>query len=192
MGTSLENLLAHPDQVDARLVSGVSGVRVDRVLTPRFGGLVLDLTFDPPPELGVVGYQRERARISVRAAGEPLTFPRGPQRKWKHRYPAASTQTPEYCCGQLCLWFPQDPPPLKWSWRDGFEDYVSRVHRHLFLEEHWRRTGVWATEDVPHGLPELYGFFDPLGHGSFPIRSRALRNAVSTLADSRSSRRKAG
>jgi hypothetical protein len=191
MGTSLESLLTNPDQIGGRLVDGLSGVYIDRILAPRFGGLVFDITFDPPPELVIAGYQNEQARISVRTEGEPLTFPRGPHREWKHRYPAASTSTPAYCCGQLCLWFPRDPPPLKWLWQDGFEDYVSRVHRHLFLEEHWRRTGVWPTEDVPHGLPELYGVFDPLGHGSYPIRSRALRNAVSTLADARSNRRKA-
>ena len=68
--------------------------------------------------------------------------------------------------GQLCLWFPDDPPELKWDWSDGLVAYITVVHRHLQAEEFWRRTGRWPAEDAPHG------------EGVHPIRSQEMRAAA--------------
>ncbi|MBF6422725.1 hypothetical protein IU436_29325 [Nocardia farcinica] len=173
MGTSLNDLLADPDGVLARLTARQAGVTVDRTRAPRCGGFGLDLSFAPPPELVAAGYGTERARISITPSAEIMSFPLGPVREWKHRYPF----TPEdggY--QQLCLWFPSDPRPLRWVWDDGLDDYVARVHRHLFYEEFWRRTGRWPSEDAPHGpgAPGQMKRDEPI----YPVQSPQLRAVV--------------
>jgi hypothetical protein len=178
MVTSLNNALDHPAETVALLTELHPGVLVDRSWAPGIGGYVLDLTFAPPPELSLAGFGRERARISIHEEGDPLTYPLGPPRKWKHRWPSPFGEAFEHCCGQLCLWVPEDPRPLRWVWEDGLEDYVDRVHRHLFLEEHWRRTGRWPTEDAPHGAPHANSERDRSARGTHPIRSKSLRRAV--------------
>ncbi|BAH47248.1 hypothetical protein ACVH9Z_37180 [Rhodococcus opacus] len=179
MGTALTDLFADPGRAIARLTTMQAGIVVDRAWAPRIGGYVLDLTFAPPPETATAGYHKERARISIREYGDPLTFPLGPERRWKHRYPAPLGADNDYW-GQLCLWFPNDPRPLKWVPEDGLEDYVDRVHRHLFLEQHWRRTDNWPTEDAPHGTPTTHNLPTPSAMDTYPIASRALRRAVRT------------
>lgn len=174
MGTSLSELVEAPHRALMRLTGTQAGVSVNRSWAPRLGGYVVDLTLAPPTELSIAGYADERARISVSPAGEIFSFPRGPRRAWKHRYPL----DPDYgCVQQLCLWFPQDPRPLKWVPDDGFEDYVGRVHRHLFYEEYWRRNGSWPAEDAPHGNPGHHN--EKSGaEATYPIRSVDLRRAV--------------
>ncbi|WP_081597287.1 hypothetical protein [Nocardia cyriacigeorgica] len=173
MGTSLSDLLADPDGVLARLTARQAGVSVDRTRAPQCGGYGIDLSFAPPPELVVAGYNTERARISITPDEEIVSFPLGSVRQWKHRY---SFDPDTGCYGQLCLWFPGDPRPLRWVWDDGLDDYVARVHRHLFYEEFWRRTGNWPSEDAPHGAGEP-------GHVKgnqpvYPIQSPELRSVI--------------
>jgi hypothetical protein len=50
------------------------------------------------------------------------------------------------------LWYPDDPPHLKWTWGAGIGEYLRIVQRHLWNEEFWRRFSYWPTEDTPHGL----------------------------------------
>ena len=91
--------------------------------------------------------------------GRIAATPRGAGgRRWLHRYPPP--------LGQLCLWYPDDPPALGWQWSDGLAAFITIAHRHLQAEEYWRRTGIWPAEDVPHG------------EGPHPIRSPALRAAA--------------
>lgn len=174
MGTSLSDLLADPASALLRLTARQAGVVVDRTRAPRYGGYGLDLSFSPPPELVVAGYDTERARISITPCGEIESYPLGPVRDWKHRYPFDPDQG---CYQQLCLWFPSDPRPLQWVWDDGLDDYVARVHRHLFYEEFWRRTGSWPSEDAPHQGPGELGQVER-DQPAHPIRSRQLRAAV--------------
>jgi hypothetical protein len=171
VGTSLSTLLAAPHQAATHLVREQVGVGVTRTLVPRGGGCVIDFRFNPTAELLDAGYCDERARVSVAPDGELYAFPLGPARAWKHRYPFQPTTG---FCKQLCLWYPGDPRPLSWVWDDGFEDYVARVHRHLYCEEFWRREGRWPTEDAPHGVPAAG--FD--GLAGYPIYSEHLRRAV--------------
>ncbi|WP_082948693.1 hypothetical protein [Mycobacterium sp. 1274756.6] len=174
MGTSLSELVEAPHRTLVRLTGTQAGVSVNRAWAPLLGGYVVDLTLAPPPELVIAGYANEGARVSISPAGEIFSFPLGPRREWKHRY---SFNPDGGCIRQLCLWFPEDPRPLRWVPDDGFEDYVARVHRHLFYEEFWRRTGFWPTEDAPHGNPGRQND-TPGEQSAYPIRSAHLRQAV--------------
>ncbi|MBQ0905026.1 hypothetical protein [Micromonospora sp. U21] len=59
--------------------------------------------------------------------------------------------------GALCMWMPLDPPQRRWTHDKGLLELVELTRRHLFLEDYWRRTGVWLLEDAPHGLPQSEG-----------------------------------
>ena len=98
--------------------------------------------FRPPAAFAEQGYQVEQARIVVAKKQAPQAFPIGPARAWQHRNGPF---------GDLCLWFDGDPRGLRWGWEDGFEAYIAIVHRHLFFEQVWRRTGSWPVEEAPHG-----------------------------------------
>jgi len=178
MGTTLNQFISEPERCLHDMCQAQAGVSVDRHWRPRLGGYVVDMTFAPPPELVAYGYVDERGRMSIAPNADVYSFPLGRQRPWKHRYPF---QPDHGSCNQLCLWFPGDPPPLRWEWSDGLEDYVSRVHRHLFYEECWRRTGDWPAEDAPHGAPG-----NQLTHSdgtpTHPIISTRLLHAVNELA----------
>lgn len=169
MGIALTDLLQDPAAVCTTLETELFGVTVDTHRVTWEGGVVFDLTFAPPPEFATEGYGPERSRISVRRDGTLLTFPLCPRRRWKHRNPSPLGPDFGKLAGDLCLWYPSDPRALRWEWTDGFEQYVTRVHRHLFFEEFWRRTGEWPVEDAPHGEP---------AHGAHPIRTRRMRDAV--------------
>lgn len=61
--------------------------------------------------------------------------------------------------GSLCMWAPFDPPARRWWHRDGLHSLVEVTRRHLFLENHWWRTGAtkggeWPVPDAPHGTPD--------------------------------------
>ncbi|WP_392466829.1 hypothetical protein ACF3NS_14090 [Arsenicicoccus cauae] len=169
MTLSLQDVLEDPARTRRVLQDGLFGVVCDRALAPRCGGLVLDMSFAPMPELAAAGYHTERARVSVRPDGPIYAFPLGPERAWRHRYPSPLGQQLGHLAGPLCLWYPQDPRSLRWEWDDGLEQYVTRVYRHVFYEEYYRREGHWPVEDAPHG--------DPLT-GAHPIRSSFMRREV--------------
>jgi hypothetical protein len=160
------DVLENPARVRRVLQDELFGVAVDRVLEPRFGGVVLDMSFTPLPELAVAGYEGERGRVSIRPNGPIYAFPLGPDRTWHHRYPSPLGAQFGHLAGQLCLWYPKDPRHLRWEWGDGLEQYVSRVYRHLFYEEYYRREDQWPVEDVPHGDPVT---------GAHPICSAFMR-----------------
>lgn len=143
------------------------GVTVDRLFQPRSGGMVIDLTFAPLPELAASGYGAERGRVSVRPDGAIYAYPLGStSRTWHHRNPSPLGPALGTFAGALCLWYPNDPRSLRWDWDDGLEQYVTRLHRHLVFEEYHRREGRWPVEDAPHGDPVT---------GAHPIRSAFMR-----------------
>jgi hypothetical protein len=166
---ALSDVLEDPARARRVLQDELFGVAVDRVLVPRCGGMVLDLFFTPLPELAVAGYAGERARISLRPDGRIYSFPLGPERTWRHRYPSPLGEQFGHLAGQLCLWYPKDPRWLRWEWGDGLEHYVTRVYRHLFYEEYHRREGHWPVEDAPHDDPVT---------GAHPICSAFMREEV--------------
>ncbi|WP_460870791.1 hypothetical protein [Nocardioides pakistanensis] len=169
MVLALSDVLRDLARVGRVLEAELYGVGVDRLRQDRYGGVVLDLTFAPLPELAAAGYRAERGRISIRADGALYAFPLRPQRSWKHRNPSPLGWQFGHLAGELCLWYPRDPRSLRWEWDDGLEQYVTRVHRHLFFEEFHRREGHWPVEDAPHSDPES---------GAHLIRSAFMRKEV--------------
>jgi len=117
--------------------------------------------FDPPPAVSGLQFPAEDAHLLVPAFGDPVATPAGPERPWRHIYPRAPLSTPTgqtlgrvslaQLVGGLCLWYPDDLPELKWDWRNGLDDFVRILQRHLWFEEFWSRTGAWPVEETPHG-----------------------------------------
>ncbi len=144
MALLLKDVLRDPDEVAERVNDDQALVHltVDEHGRDR---ATFHAAFQPPIAFADEGYSAERARIIVPTKQTPLAFPVGPPRAWKHRNGPL---------GDLCLWFDGDPRGLRWEWDDGFGAYVAIVHRHLFFEEMWRRTGSWPVEDAPHGPGE--------------------------------------
>lgn len=166
MTLSLSDVLEDPARARRVLQDEFFGVGVDRVLEPRYGGVVLDMSFTPLPELAIAGYESERGRVSIRPDGRIYSFPLGPERTWHHRYPSPLGDRFGHLAGELCLWYPKDPRSLRWEWDDGLEQYVTRVLRHLFYEEYYRREADWPVEDAPHDDPVT---------GAHPICSAFMR-----------------
>lgn len=120
---------------------------------------MLTAEFAPHPDL--VGYPIERVNIVIRADGAVYAVPIDPdQRPWEHRYPptplnqivgAQARIDWHFLLGALCLWYPADPPHLRWSWADGIDNLLRLVQKHLWSEEYFRRTHRWPGEDAPHG-----------------------------------------
>lgn len=150
MTLRLADVLEDPARARRVLQDDLFGVAVARVFEPRYGGVILDLSLTPLPELSVAGYGGERGRVSIRPDGAIYSFPLGPERTWHHRYPSPLGTAFGHLAGTLCLWYPKDPRYLRWEWADGLEQYVTRVYRHLFYEEFYRREGQWPVEDAPH------------------------------------------
>ena len=166
---TLRDVLQDPASVGRVLQDELYGIGIDSFRMDRYGGVVMDVTFAPLPELAAADYRAEHGRISIRRDGAIYAFPLGPQRSWKHRNPSPLGWQFGHLAGELCLWYPSDPRSLRWEWDDGFEQYVTRVHRHLFFEEFHRREGHWPVEDAPHADPQS---------GAHPIRSAFMRKEV--------------
>ncbi|MDA8358863.1 MAG: hypothetical protein M0Z95_21785 [Actinomycetota bacterium] len=154
--------------VDTARVRGASLAVVTHIAAVT----VLDVDFASPGDPALAGYPAESARVSVFANGVVVAVPLGrPERTWKHRYPfqpsAACSGEWELAVGALCLWYPGDPPHLRWDWSNGLDDFVRILQRHLWMEEYCRRNGrPWPVEDAPHGTPCF---------GAHPILTSALK-----------------
>lgn len=173
MVLSLNGVLEVTARVGRVLQDELFGVTVDRVLEPRSGGVVFDMSFTPLPELAAADYGEERGRVSIRPCGDIYAFPLGPDRTWRHCKPSKLGARFGHLAGELCLWYPNDPRSLQWAWDDGLDQYVTRVYRHLFYEEYYRREGKWPVEDAPHADP---------ANGAHPIRSAFMRKEVGRWA----------
>lgn len=164
---ALKDILEDPARMRRVLQNELFGITVDHLLEALRGGIALDMTCTPLPELEVAGFQHERARIAIWPSGAIYSYPLGPARTWHHRYPSPLGPEFGHLAGELCLWYPKDPRYLRWEWDDGLEQYVTRVYRHLFYEEYYRREGQWPVEDAPHD--------DPVTGGAHPICSAFMR-----------------
>ena len=166
MAIPLSAVLEDPHRAARILEDEVPGSRVVRIVRAD-QGVILDVEFDALPELP--DYPLERARVRILATGEVEAIPLGAKRAWKHRN--ASPLGPGFgtTAGTLCLFYPNDPDPLTWTWTDGLADYLVRLRRHLIYEEAWRRTGAWPIEDAPHGEP---------ARGTHPIVTSFMKQEV--------------
>ncbi|GAA2560731.1 hypothetical protein GCM10010210_38920 [Pseudonocardia hydrocarbonoxydans] len=98
------------------------------------GGFAIAVTVVP------AGVPPRKVRISFARAGEvPLVNVDGPTES-KHRYSG----------GELCMWYPDDPPELRWARPDPPGELLGMIVLHLVREEWWRRTGEWVGDEAPH------------------------------------------
>ncbi|MEV6303903.1 hypothetical protein AB0M02_31175 [Actinoplanes sp. NPDC051861] len=58
-----------------------------------------------------------------------------------------------YADGSLCMWYPYDPPELRWQRSDGPVVLLGHIAAHLIREQWWRQTGEWAGDEAPHRAP---------------------------------------
>jgi hypothetical protein len=178
---SRAHTVSQPDECSRWLMrggGGVNGVHVD-VLDRGRNMIHFQLVFDPPPTWALPGFPHETVQVLVAGWSDPVAVPSGPERKWLHRYPTVpplkiilakvGAYPLPFLVGGLCLWYPNDPLEFRWCWDKGFHDFVLILQRHLWLEEFWRRTGIWPSEDAPHGHR-----FDGKPH---PIMTEGLRRA---------------
>ena len=146
----IDDLRQNPHQVAATIadnmeMSTITVIRHDHAVT------VFEAEFKPTLELEANGYPVEVARIAQYADPrhpQPYVHPIGPARTWEHRYGLSPVH---HNFQQLCLWYPGDAVHLIWTWDRGLIDLVGIARRHLWYEEHFRRTGRWPVEDAPHG-----------------------------------------
>lgn len=99
------------------------------------GGLVVSFTLTPQG----VASRRVTVRFRPRSPESPNVYVDGPNNS-PHRYDD----------GSLCMWFPRDPPEMRWTPKAGAADLVTRIAVHLIKEEWFRRTGEWVGEEVQH------------------------------------------
>lgn len=101
---------------------------------------------------GPYGFVRLAALFPVDpfAGGDPQVFALDGDRRSLHRNPPYDDGV-EGVSGHLCLYFPHDPPERRWSVGYGLVGLFDIARRHLACEHVWRETGVWPTEDAPHG-----------------------------------------
>ena len=148
---------AHAVAIDPALCANHIGDRVfganATVVSSQAGWTIFEISFKPAPTLR--GYPTETVRLTVPPSGDPVAVAVPADREFLHRYPRTHPdelrkRVPplEFLVGALCLWYPNDPIDLRWSWIKGLVDFVRIVQRHLWYEEHWRRTGSWPVEDA--------------------------------------------
>lgn len=84
-------------------------------------------------DLEIETYEVRRIRIVFKAK-EPASsvdvFADGPTES-PHRYGK----------DRLCMWYPKDPPELRWLPEHRLVDLIEMTRRHLFREAWWRQTG---------------------------------------------------
>lgn len=167
----LHDVLGDPDGIAQHLTSNadVFGLVDAEVVVATPTLVCMWLTLEPWTAAAAEGFPTERVAISVFLDGTTRAVPIGAgTRRWEHRNPFMLGSLDHL--GDLCLWYPGDPKALKWSWANGFIDYITIVHRHLMAEEYWRRHGRWPAEAAPHGA------------GPHPIRSPELNEIVAGAA----------
>ena len=52
--------------------------------------------------------------------------------------------------GRLCMWHPNDPAELRWTWKDGGDALIAHICAHLIREYWWKETGEWPGPEAPH------------------------------------------
>lgn len=52
----------------------------------------------------------------------------------------------------LCLYYPADPPELRWRSEMGLLALLDAAAEHLCFEDYWRRNKDWLGREAPHGI----------------------------------------
>ena len=113
---------------------------LDAVAAPRSekypGGFQVNLTLNPE------GIEARHVRIQ---------FARGTPEVPRVVVDGPSNSPHRYADNTLCMWYPSDPPNLRWGPVDGSADLVTRIAAHLIREAWWRETAEWIGPEVAHG-----------------------------------------
>jgi hypothetical protein len=64
-------------------------------------------------------------------------------RKSRHRYRWSRPTS-------LCIWYPSDPPPQRWTIEERLHGLIDRARVHLLKEAWWRVYGHWPSPEVHH------------------------------------------
>lgn len=99
------------------------------------GGFSLEFTIQPE------GISARRVTVS---------FSRGNPHEPHVRVDGPSESPHRYGNGELCMWYPYDPPARRWTLEDGAGALVAEITAHLLREEWYRETGEWVGEEVKH------------------------------------------
>lgn len=112
--------------------------RMEASIRPRYPGIKIhksEKRLFYELELDLEVYEPRRVRIVFKAK-EPAScvevFADGPTES-PHRYGER----------RLCMWYPADPPELRWLPEHRLVGLIEMARLHLFREEYWRRTGGW-------------------------------------------------
>lgn len=145
---------AHRLRLVAELRGAGTGVQVVRPSQDRRGGFAVRVVLTP---------------AGVSAQEVTIEFPPD-SRDVPHIWVPGPTSPHRYADGTLCIWYPDDPPEQRWTWRDGGVALAGHICAHLIREAWWRQTGEWAGEEAPHGTPGGSSAADALDQDSPPER----------------------
>ncbi len=99
------------------------------IVVPAIGSRAVKITF--------VDDAAEMARVEVTEAVLDPASPRWSPHRWRPN-------------GELCMWYPGDPPALRWVPSDGLPALLACIRTHLVREAWWRETGEWVGDQAPH------------------------------------------
>jgi hypothetical protein len=85
-------------------------------------------------------------RLPTRNA--PIVVADGPTRS-RHRYTWLRPTA-------LCMWYPRDPPAMRWRLQECITGLIDRARVHLLREAWWRTTRSWPAPDI-HREPDVKG-----------------------------------
>lgn len=99
------------------------------------------LVYNGEVDVGDAGTRRVALIFSERPAlRAPMVMVDGPRRS-RHRYRWARPTS-------LCMWYPPDRPPWRWTLEEGLVGLIDRTRVHLLKEAWWRVTGRWDSPEV--------------------------------------------
>lgn len=111
--------------------------KVDVVKDLRYpGGFSIEFYLQPQ---GVPQEKRVKISFSRGRPFDPHVQADGPTDS-PHRYPN----------GDLCMWYPSDPPERRWNLKQGSAALVADISVHLLKEEWFRQRGEWVGDEIIH------------------------------------------
>lgn len=87
-------------------------------------------------------YDERRSAVALVGDGEPAVYLDGPECA-RHRYPG----------GELCMWYPYDPPEERWTPTDGLGGLINHVREHAYCEAECRAGHPWPKRESPGKHP---------------------------------------
>ena len=136
--------------MEAGIRSRYPGIEVSETAKSLSYELDLDLEVYEPRRIRIVFKANEPASCVEVFADGPTESP--------HRYDER----------RLCMWYPADPPDLRWLPEHRLVGLIEMARLHLFREEYWRRTGgrnggEWLGPEIHPGEEDAVEKTDEAG-----------------------------